>query len=67
MRWNYVVSNFMQVLGCILYTYYIFERFCVPVFHNFNKEHVTAKALIVSMFSCMLPGTLALLIGKFMV
>lgn len=65
LRWSYVVSNFIQVLGCILYTYYIFERFCVPVFRNFNREHVTAKPLIVSMFSCMLPGTLVLLIGFF--
>lgn len=64
-RWNYVVTNFVQVLGCILYTYYIFERFLVPVFRNFNREHVTTKPLIVSVFSCMLPGTLVLLIGFF--
>ena len=65
LRWSYVVSNFIQVLGCILYTYYIFERFCVPVFRNFNREHVSAKPLIVAVFSCMLPGTLVLLIGEY--
>ena len=65
LRWSYVVTNFVQVLGCILYTYYIFERFCVPVFRNFNREHVTPKPFIIAVFSCMLPGTLVLLIGEY--
>ncbi|XP_052797316.1 sterol O-acyltransferase 1-like isoform X2 [Mya arenaria] len=64
-RWSYVVSNFGQVLACLLYTYYIFERFCVPVFHNFNQDHVSARLFLTSMFNCMLPGTLVLLIGFF--
>ncbi|CAE1295207.1 SOAT [Acanthosepion pharaonis] len=64
-HWNYVVSNFAQVLACLFYTYYIFERFCVPVFRNFNREHVTPKALLLSVFGCMLPGTLVLFIGFF--
>ncbi|XP_069110703.1 sterol O-acyltransferase 1-like isoform X2 [Argopecten irradians] len=64
-RWNYVVTNFAQVLACLLYTYYIFERFCVPYFNNFNKNHVTPKALLLSVFGCMLPGTLVLFIAFF--
>ncbi|KAK3101468.1 hypothetical protein FSP39_003824 [Pinctada imbricata] len=64
-NWNYVVSNFAQVLGCLFYTYYIFERFCVPVFHNFNQEHVAPKQLLVSAFGSMLPGTLVLFLGFF--
>ena len=63
-RWNYVVSNLAQVLGCLFYTYYIFERFCVPVFHNFSREHVTPKQLLLSVFGSMLPGTLVLFLGK---
>jgi len=62
-RWSYVVSNFGQVLACLLYTYYIFERFCVPVFQNFNQDHVSMRVFLISMFNCMLPGTLVLLIG----
>ncbi|KAL5006760.1 hypothetical protein ScPMuIL_015566 [Solemya velum] len=64
-RWNYVVSNFAQVLACLFYTYYIFERFCVPVFRHFSQEHVTPKALLLSVFGCMLPATLVLIIGFF--
>ncbi|KAK7447324.1 hypothetical protein BaRGS_00040209 [Batillaria attramentaria] len=64
-QWRYVVSNFGQVLACLFYTYYIFERFCVPVFQNFNQEHVTSKALLLSVFGCMMPATLVLFIGFF--
>ncbi|KAK7110166.1 sterol O-acyltransferase 1-like isoform X2 [Littorina saxatilis] len=64
-HWSYVVSNFGQVLACLFYTYYIFERFCVPVFQNFNREHVTSKALMLSVFGSMMPATLVLFIGFF--
>ncbi|XP_053373977.1 sterol O-acyltransferase 1-like [Mercenaria mercenaria] len=64
-RWGYVVSNFAQVLACTLYIYYIFERFCITVFRNFNRDHVSAKLFITSVFSCMLPGALTLLLGFF--
>lgn len=64
-RWSYVVSNFGQVLACLFYTYYIFERFLVPVFRNFGREHITAKALILSVFGSMLPATLVLVLGFF--
>ena len=37
----------------------------MPVFRNFNREHVSPKPLIVAVFSCMLPGTLVLLIGEY--
>lgn len=63
-RWSYVVSNFGQVLACLFYTYYIFERFLVPVFRNFGREHITAKALILSVFGSMLPATLVLVLGE---
>ncbi|CAH1789986.1 unnamed protein product, partial [Owenia fusiformis] len=66
-RWNYVVSNFAQVWACMFYVYYIFQRFCVPVFRNFSQDHVTVKALILSVFNCMLPGTLVLFIAFFAV
>ncbi|XP_061186108.1 sterol O-acyltransferase 1-like [Saccostrea echinata] len=64
-RWSYVVSNLGQVLACLFYTYYIFERFLVPVFRNFGREHITAKALILSVFGSMLPATLVLVLGFF--
>ena len=50
-------------MGCIFYTYYIFLRFCIPVFQNFNTEHVTFKMLIHSILNCTLPATLLLLVA----
>ena len=64
-RWHYVVSNFIQVVACLIYTYYIFVRFCVPVFRNFSSESITIRALILSSFGCMMPGTLVLFIAFF--
>lgn len=64
MRWQYVVSNFAQVLASLFYIYYIFERFCIPVFRNFNQEFVTPRSIIVAVFGSMLPGTLVLFIGQ---
>ena len=62
-RWQYVFSNFAQVLACLFYIYYIFERFCVPVFRDFNHEYVAPERLLLSIFSSIMPGTLVLFIG----
>ncbi|CAK9299383.1 unnamed protein product [Gordionus sp. m RMFG-2023] len=64
-RWNYVVSNLAQVLTCLFYTYYIFVRFCIPVFKHFNQDHLTPKTMILSVFGSMLPGTMVLIIAFF--
>ncbi|XP_056007870.1 sterol O-acyltransferase 1-like isoform X2 [Ostrea edulis] len=64
-RWSYVVSNLGQVLACLFFTYYIFERFLVPVFRNFGREHLTARAVILSVFGSMLPATLVLVLAFF--
>ncbi|KAJ7384193.1 Sterol O-acyltransferase 1 [Desmophyllum pertusum] len=64
-RWNYVVSNTFQTLACIFYTYYLFARFCVPVFRNIGKGHWSFKHFTLSVFSCMLPATMVLVLGFF--
>ncbi|XP_022081815.1 sterol O-acyltransferase 1-like [Acanthaster planci] len=64
-RWHVVNTNFLQVLACLFYTYYTFERFCVPVFRNFSQETLTVQRLILCVFSCVLPGTLVLILAFF--
>lgn len=64
-RWNLVFYDFAQVIGAILYTNYIFERFCIPVFSNFNTEHVSLRMFIYSILNCTLAGTLLLLVAFF--
>jgi sterol O-acyltransferase len=55
-KWHYVFNQFIQILGAIVYVYYIFMKFCIPVFKHFNTEHVTVKMFVFSILSCHLPG-----------
>ncbi|KAK4016668.1 hypothetical protein OUZ56_031631 [Daphnia magna] len=64
-RWKWVFFNFLQVVGVLFYLYFIFVRFCVPVFRQIGHEPMSGKALVLAVFGCMLPGTLVLLCGFF--
>eukprot|EP00118_Oscarella_pearsei_P007892 m.39637 g.39637 ORF g.39637 m.39637 type:complete len:526 (+) comp32779_c0_seq2:23-1600(+) len=66
-RWTYVVTNFLQVVACLVYTYYLFARFLVPVFQNTGKAPWNLRTLAMTVFSCMLPGTMVLLLAFFSV
>lgn len=61
-KWHYVFNQLIQIVGAIIYVYYIFMKFCIPVFKHFNTEHVTVKMFVLSILSCHLPGTLLLLL-----
>ena len=45
-RWNFVLKNFGLVAGALAYTYYIFVRFCMPVFRNFNRVRRCADSCL---------------------
>ncbi|XP_071956472.1 sterol O-acyltransferase 1-like isoform X2 [Antedon mediterranea] len=64
-HWNVVRMNLVQVLACTFFTYYVFVRFCVPVFKNFGQEDLTLRNLMLASFSVMLPATLVLVLGFF--
>jgi len=64
-RWDFVVKNGFQVVLCVLFTYYVFARFCVPVFRNTGKDQGNLRKLLLATFNCMLPGTLVLILGFF--
>eukprot|EP00057_Strongylocentrotus_purpuratus_P032609 XP_788209.4 PREDICTED: sterol O-acyltransferase 1 [Strongylocentrotus purpuratus] len=66
-RWDVVRVNFLQVLGCLFYTFYLFDCFCIPLFKNFNEDLMTMKSLARTVFTCMLPATLMLLLAFFAV
>lgn len=57
-RWQYVVVNFSQVLGCIFYVYFVVEWFLVPVFERFGHDPLSLKNLFLVVFASMLPATL---------
>lgn len=60
-NWRNVTWSFMEVVGVIFYISFIFERLLKPEFQDFGKRKVEPKALIVSIFNCMMPATLAML------
>ncbi|CAF1641863.1 unnamed protein product [Adineta ricciae] len=59
-RWTYVISQLAQFATTTLFGYYLFYRFCLPVFRHFNSEHVTLKIFVLSILNCTLPGALFL-------
>lgn len=63
-RWNYVISHLAQSATTTVFAYYLFYRFCLPVFRHFNSEHVTLKIFVLSILNCTLPGALVLFCGR---
>ncbi|CAF1214273.1 unnamed protein product [Rotaria sp. Silwood1] len=59
-RWKFVISQLVQFATTSLFAYYLFYRFCLPVFRHFNSEHVTLKIFVLSILNCTLPGALLL-------
>ncbi|XP_063724313.1 sterol O-acyltransferase 1-like [Symsagittifera roscoffensis] len=64
--WNFVRSNFVQTLVCILYTAFIFTRFIFPIFSEFGNHQFDWEHSLQSVFSMVLPGTLLLVLFHFM-
>ncbi len=63
-RWKYVLSQLAQFVAAALFSYYLFYRFCLPVFRHFKSEHVTVKIFVLSILNCTLPGALLLFCCK---
>ncbi|CAF1324523.1 unnamed protein product [Rotaria sordida] len=59
-RWNYVIAQLTQFVAAAFFGYYLFYRFCLPVFRYFKSEHVTVKIFVLSILNCTLPGALLL-------
>ncbi|XP_040196567.1 sterol O-acyltransferase 2-like [Rana temporaria] len=64
-RWKYLIKCFAEILGCLLFLYYIVDNLCIPVFTNMSKQPFSVKTLVLSIFHATLPGTLVLLIAFF--
>ena len=64
-RWKYVFTQLAQFAASSLFSYYLFDRFCLPIFSHFKSEHFTLKTFVLSILNCTLPGALVLFCGKF--
>lgn len=57
-RWSFVFKCYMEVLGCIFYTSFIFERFVIPVFYEFGAANINSSAFVLQIFGSMMPAML---------
>ncbi|CAH8638194.1 unnamed protein product [Heterobilharzia americana] len=63
-RWYFVFSNFIQVIVCLIFSYYIFLRFCFLPFSQLGKfSELSFKKYILTSTACILPGGLLMLIA----
>ncbi|XP_064189380.1 sterol O-acyltransferase 1 [Anguilla rostrata] len=64
-RWGYVASKFLQVLGCLFYAYYVFVRLCIPQFRSINLQLFDLRVMVLCVFNSILPGVLVLFLAFF--
>ncbi|XP_022613921.1 sterol O-acyltransferase 1 isoform X2 [Seriola dumerili] len=64
-RWGYVATKLLQVLGCLFYAYYVFVRLCIPQFRSVSLQLFDLKAMVLCVFNSILPGVLVLFLGFF--
>ncbi|KAF7259174.1 hypothetical protein EG68_03632 [Paragonimus skrjabini miyazakii] len=65
-RWSYVVSNLLQVCGCVLLSYYVLVRFCFTEFAHFGRSaDYTLRQFILTATATSLPGGLVMLLTFF--
>uniref|UniRef100_A0A3Q2XBU4 O-acyltransferase n=1 Tax=Hippocampus comes TaxID=109280 RepID=A0A3Q2XBU4_HIPCM len=64
-RWGYVATKLLQVLGCLFYAYYVFVRLCIPQFRSISLQFFDLRAMVLGVFNSILPGVLVLFLGFF--
>lgn len=56
--WRLVITHLIEMLGSIVYTYYLFDRFCVPLFRDLNIKDLTIGSYVYLISICIMPGAL---------
>jgi len=66
-RWAFVLTRLMECVGCILYTFVIFQKYVLlPELSHVNAPNFnTTRAVVMMVFNCMVPGTLVMVLGFF--
>ncbi|KAF7695566.1 sterol O-acyltransferase 1 [Silurus meridionalis] len=64
-RWSYVATKLLQVLGCLFYAYYVFVRLCIPQFRSVSLQLFDLRVMVLCIFSSILPGALILFLAFF--
>ncbi|XP_017763927.1 PREDICTED: sterol O-acyltransferase 1 [Eufriesea mexicana] len=65
-RWNIVLTNFIEVLTIIFFVALLYERLLYPNFRDFGKQPIEWGTLTLNILSSMLPGILMFLCGFYL-
>jgi sterol O-acyltransferase len=57
-NWSLVATYFAEIIGSIIYTYCLFDRFCVPVFRSLKIKDMTWKTYVHLISISIMPGAL---------
>ncbi|XP_001605991.1 sterol O-acyltransferase 1 [Nasonia vitripennis] len=66
-KWKVVLTNFVEVLLVVFYVAFMFERFIIPPFDKFGSKILEPHAVVLTIFSLMLPGLIMFLFGFYTV
>lgn len=57
-NWRLVTMYFAEIGGTIIYTYCLFDRFCVPTFRTLKIKELTLNSYLHLISISILPGAL---------
>lgn len=57
-KWKTVLVHLFEVAGCMLYTYCLFDRYCVPVFKSLRVRELGLVKYIELVSISIMPGAL---------
>lgn len=62
-KWKRVVYHLGEVTGCLIYTYCLFDRYCVPVFRSLNVQKMNLVSYVQLVSISILPGAMMQMMG----
>ncbi|XP_003398853.1 sterol O-acyltransferase 1 [Bombus terrestris] len=65
-RWNIVLSNFVEVITIIIFVALLYERLLYPNYRDFGKHPVEVGKMMLNILSSMLPGILMFVCGFYL-
>ena len=64
-HWKAALKNLIDVCLCMVFTWVLFTRFCIPVYATTIENPGDISTLVSQMINASLPGMMLLMIGFF--
>ena len=63
-KWRAVVCHFAEIIGVTIYSYFLFDRFCGPVFREVKVKELDFKAYLNLISISIMPGAMIQFMSK---